>query len=113
MRVKVFQMDDMYVPTSTGTFARNRLEPISTQDATKRTIEVVDANYKKTNLPEVVKYTCGHLSSIEQSKLLHLLTKYEELFDGTLGDFDTDPVKLYLLLRAKLYHGKSQSVPQH
>ena len=71
-------------PPSTGTFAKNHPEPISTKEATKRTIEILDANYEKANLPEVVKDTCGHLSPIEQSKLLLLLTKYENFFDGTI-----------------------------
>ena len=75
-------------------------------------MQIVDANYKKANLPEIVKDTCGYLSSIDQSKLLQLLTKYEELFDGTLGDFDTDPVKFNLQLGAEPYHGKSYPVPQ-
>ena len=68
IRVKAFQTNDMYVPPNTGTFARNHPEPISTREATKRTIEILDVNYEKANLPEVVKDTCGHLSSIEQSK---------------------------------------------
>ena len=68
--------------------------------------------YEKVNLPEVVKDTCGHLSPIEQNKLLLLLTKYEELFNGTLGNFDTDPVKFNLQLGTKPYHGKTYLVPQ-
>ena len=112
MRNKVVQTNDVEVPQNTSTFARDHLEPISTREATKRTIEILDADYQKANLPEIVKDTCGHLSSIEQGKLLRLLTKYEELFDGTLGDFDTDPVKFDLQLGAKAYHGKSYPVPQ-
>ena len=38
IRVEAFQTDDMYVPLSTGTFARNHPEPNSIRDATKRTI---------------------------------------------------------------------------
>ena len=38
MRVEAFQTDDVYVPPSTGTFARNLLEPFSMRDATTRTI---------------------------------------------------------------------------
>ena len=58
MRMEAFQADNMYVPPSTGTFARN---PISMRDATKRTIEILDANYGKANLLEVVKDTSRHL----------------------------------------------------
>ena len=35
----------MYVPLSTGTFARYYLEPISTQEATERTIDILDTDY--------------------------------------------------------------------
>ena len=38
MRVEAFQTEDVYVPPSTGTFARDHLEPSSTRDATKRTL---------------------------------------------------------------------------
>ncbi len=37
-------------------------EPISTQKATKRVIEILDAKYDKANLPEIVKDTCPHLT---------------------------------------------------
>jgi hypothetical protein len=37
-------------------------EPISTQNATKRVIEILDAKYDKANLPEIVKDTCSHLT---------------------------------------------------
>ena len=70
MRVKGFQTKDMYVPNGTGTFARNQLEPIGTWEATKRTTETFDVNYKATNLPEVVRDTSKLLSSIEHSKIL-------------------------------------------
>ena len=55
-------------------------------------------NMKKANLAEIISDFCSHLSSQQQHKLLTLLTKYEELFDGTLGDFDTDPVSLIGIL---------------
>ena len=36
-------------------------EPISTQKATKRVIQILDAKYDEANLPEIVKDTCPHL----------------------------------------------------
>ncbi len=36
-------------------------EPVSTQNATKRVIEILDAKYDKANLPEIVKDNCPHL----------------------------------------------------
>lgn len=73
---------------------------------TKRTIKILDAEYSKANLPEVVKETCGHPSSLEKGKLLLLLENYKELFDGTMGDFQTDPVRCNLQLGAKPYNNR-------
>ena len=36
------------------------------------------------------------LSLQDQNKLLESLTEYEELFDGTLGDWNTEPVSFEL-----------------
>jgi hypothetical protein len=44
--------------------------------------------------------------------LLLLLRKYEHLFDGTLGDFETSEVKLNLKDNAKPFHGKAFPVPK-
>ena len=86
-------------------FHRDHLEPTSTKDSTKRTVEILDVKYEKANLAEIVSKHCTHLSSQQHNKMFHLLTKYEELFDGTLGDFKTDPVRLRLKKDAKPYHG--------
>ena len=74
-------------------FHRDHLEPDSTRNSTKRAVEIFDASYEKENLAEVLDKNCGHLSSIQQNSMLKLLTTYEELFDGTLGDFKMDPVR--------------------
>ena len=92
-------------------FHRDHLEPDSTRDSTKRTVEILDASYEKANLAEVLDQTCGHLSSIQRNSMLKLLTKYEELFDGTLGDFETDPVNLELKKDATAYHGRPYPIP--
>ena len=41
-----------------------------------------------------------------------MLTDFEELFDGTLGDWNTEPVSFELKEGAKPYHGKAYLVPQ-
>ena len=69
MRVEVLQPNNMYAPPSTGTFSRDHLERISIRKAIKRTIEIVDSDYEKANLPEITKDTCKYFS-IEQSKPL-------------------------------------------
>jgi hypothetical protein len=70
-------------------------EPHSMQEATERVIHILDANYEKTDLQSVVSTTCSHLSLQDQNKLLELLlTEFEELFDGTLGDWKQTPCPL-------------------
>ena len=71
-------------------------EPTSTREATKRAISILDAVYEKANLPEVIHEECSHLTPLQQSKLLGLLKRYKTLFDGTLGDWQTNPVKFNL-----------------
>ncbi len=68
------------------------MEPQSTQDATKCVTRILDANYQKADLQSIVTDKCKHLSTNQQKKLLQLLTKYESLFDSTLGDWKTKPV---------------------
>ena len=43
--------------------------------------------------------------------MLASLEKSDELFDGTLGDFQTDPVRFDLQLGAKPYNGRLFPVP--
>ncbi len=54
--------------------------------ATKRVVEILDAKYDKADLPSIVKNNCVHLSTSHCNLLLAFLLKFEELFDGTLGD---------------------------
>jgi hypothetical protein len=62
------------------------MELQSTQDATKRVTQILDAKYKKADLQSIVRDNCKHLSDNQQKELLQLLKKFELLFGGTLGD---------------------------
>ena len=62
----------------------------------QQVVKILDAKYEKADLNAVVADNCKHLSVPDQEKLLKLLTKFEDLFDGTLGDWDTEPVSLKL-----------------
>jgi len=87
-------------------------EPISTQNATKRVIKILDARYYKANLPAIVRDNCSHLTPLQREKLLSLLLEYESLFDGTLGDWNRPPVSIELMEGAKPYHGRPNPIPQ-
>ena len=67
-------------------------EPHSTHEVTQRVVHILGAKYEKADLQSVVSTNCTHLSLQDQNKLLELLTEYEELFEGTLGDWNTEPV---------------------
>jgi hypothetical protein len=69
-------------------------------------------NTKKADLQSIVKDKCKHLSTDQQKKLLQLFTKYELLFDGTLGDWKTKPVSFRLKEGVSLYHGQAFPVPK-
>jgi hypothetical protein len=69
-------------------------------------VEILDAKYDKADLPSIVKNNCTHLSSSHCNLLLALLLKFEELFDGRLGDWKLLPVSFELKEGAKPYHGR-------
>eukprot|EP00804_Cyclotella_cryptica_P029197 CCRYP_005341-RD/>CCRYP_005341-RD protein AED:0.37 eAED:0.37 QI:0/0/0/1/0/0/5/0/743 len=86
-------------------------EPHSTEEATQHAVHILDAKYEKADLQSVVDNNCPHLSLQDQNKLLELLRKYKDLFDGTLGDWNTEPVSFKLKEGAKPYHGRAYPVP--
>jgi hypothetical protein len=77
----------------------------------KRQTRILDANYEAADLKEVIK-SISTIDDIERNKLLLLLRKYEHMFDGTLGDFETSEVKFNLKEDAKPYHAKAFPVPK-
>ena len=87
-------------------------EPQSMHEATQRVVHILDAKYEKADLQSVASTNCTHLSLQDQNKLLELLTEFEELFDGTLGDWKTESVSFELKEGAKPYHGRPYPVPK-
>jgi hypothetical protein len=59
-------------------------------------MQILDAKYQKADLQSIIRDNCKHLSANQQKKLLQLLKKYELLFDGTLGDWNTKLVSFQL-----------------
>ena len=86
-------------------------EPNSTAELTKKAIKILDAKYEKADLPKIVEETCEHIDESERQELLELLQKYEEMFDGTLGDWKTEPVHFELKEGAKPFRGRPCPVP--
>jgi hypothetical protein len=88
------------------------MEPQSTQEATKCVTQILDAKCQKADLQSIVRDKCQHLSANQQKKLLQLLTKYELLFDSTLGDWKTKPVLFQLKEGVSPYHSQAFPVPK-
>ena len=87
-------------------------KPKRTLEATQQVVKILDNKFEKEDLNAVVADNCKHLSVPDQLKLLKLLTKFEDLFDGTLGDWDTEPVSLNLKEGAKPYHDRPFPTPK-
>jgi hypothetical protein len=66
----------------------------------------LDSNYEVENLKEIVD-CISTINTKEKCELLHLLKKYEHLFDGTLGNWETSDIKFNLKEDANPYHGKA------
>jgi len=67
------------------------MEPEATQELTERASKILDSKYEKADLREVANKQT-HLSKNDQDILHNTLKKYEHLFDGTLGEWNTEPV---------------------
>ncbi|GFH55792.1 hypothetical protein CTEN210_12268 [Chaetoceros tenuissimus] len=93
-----------------ATFLRS-VEPKATQEETERVTKILDANYEKANLEEVVA-SATSLNREQKRKLLKTLKKFESLFDGTLGRWKTDPVKIQLKEGAKAVNSRWYPVPK-
>jgi hypothetical protein len=88
-------------------------EPISTHNATKCIVEILDARYDKADLPSIVKNNCKHLRTPHCNLLLPLLPKFKELFDDMHRGWKLPPVSFELKEGAKPYHGRPYPIPNY
>ena len=58
-------------------------------------IKILDSQYKKAN--KSVVQGALHLNNKQRDLLYKLLIRYEDIFDGTLGKWKTDPVDFELV----------------
>jgi hypothetical protein len=91
-------------------------EPQMLRDEYSQATKILDAEYKHvpTSLDDVIK-TCENLHVEEKHQLKTLLQKYEHLFDGTLGEFNMDPIPISLQLmdpNCKPIHARAYTVPR-
>jgi len=81
------------------------------EDAVDRVRRILDAKYEAADLQEVVN-GLQDLTTEQREALLTLLAKYESLFDGNLGEWKGQEVKLELKPDAKPYHARAFPVPR-
>ena len=74
-------------------------------------MKILDAKYDRADLLSIVKNNCTHMSTSHHNSLLALHLKFEELFDGTLGDWKLPPVSFELKEGAKPYYGRPYPIP--
>jgi hypothetical protein len=87
-------------------------EPQTLRDEYSRDTKILDAEYKPASLDFVIKI-CENLHVKEQHQLKALLQKYEHLFDGTLGEFNMEPISLQLMdPNCKPIHARAYTVPK-
>ena len=75
-------------------------------------MEILDAKYAKADLSAIVEDNCKHLTPSQRELLLLLLFKFEQLFDGTLGEWNLLPVSIQLKEGAKPFHGRLYPFPK-
>ena len=68
-------------------------ETASTLESTERTVKTLDSTYTNSELKQVA-YNTTQMNFKLKTLLLSLLEGFEDLFDGTLGDWFTEPVDL-------------------
>ena len=83
----------------------------SVQESTDRIKRILDATYEKADL-ERITAECQHLNIEERESLLMLLTKYESLFDGTLGFWNHEEYDIELQAGVKPYHARAYLIPK-
>ena len=74
-------------------------------------VKILKITYAKVDLEQVVD-NASQLNSEERTMLLSLLEDFQDLFDGTLGNWATGPVDLELKPYSKLFNSRYYPVPR-
>ena len=85
-------------------------DPASMIDAAERLKDILDAKYEAADLDQVVAENT-HLTYNQKQQLHSLLTKFNDLFDGTLGKWNMGAYDIELRPDATPYHAKPYPIP--
>ena len=97
-------------PSEIKSTIQQAVEPVVTKSATSRLTKILDATYEKADLQEVVSQA-HHINKQQKQMLYNLLKKYEEVFDGQLSQWDTEPVEFEFIKDAKPHSQRLFPVP--
>ena len=86
------------------------LDSYAVEDVTERVDKILDADYHAANLNEVTA-AATHLTVEQQKQLNFLLKRFEYLFDGMLGKWNSRPIDLELKDNVRPYHAKPYPIP--
>ena len=81
------------------------------EDAVHRVKKILDAKYDKADIDQVCSEQ-AELDTEQRAKLAKLLRKYKALFDGQLGRWHGQDVKLELKEGVKPYHARAYNIPR-
>jgi len=81
------------------------------EDAVHRVKRILDAKYEKADIERICEEQ-AELDKQQREQLAVLLRKYEALFDGQLGRWHGQEVKLELQEGAKPYHARAYNIPR-
>jgi len=81
------------------------------EDAVHRVKRILDAKYEKADIEKICQEQ-AELDQKQQSQLAVLLRKYGALFDGQLGRWHGQEVKLELKEGAKPHHVRAYNIPR-
>jgi hypothetical protein len=114
--IKVPMVDFMTFQNSKGQKEVNMLytdqeESPAVHHMSNRATKILDANYQKANVDNYLEEECDDLTEKQRQQLSTIITKYEILFDGSLGKWKRDPVSFNLKPNAKLVQSRPFSVP--
>ena len=86
-------------------------EPDTLTSSYERVKKILDTKYMPADLEQVCSSQL-HLQVAQQQKMLALLQKYGELFDGSLGTWNGSQIELELNEGAQPYHARPYPIPK-
>ena len=119
---KVIQWQDLKIPMTTPvTNFKNRKklravlestkEPESTKSERSRLVKILDADYIPVDIDDIVM-KADNLNKEQNDSLKILLNRYNNLFDGNIGDFNVPPpIKLEVKSNIEPVHSRPFPVP--